>query len=226
MNIKLLPFALSILLLGGCGNPSSGTSSPAESEPPAPISGTAGDASTAPDATRAAHDAPAVPKHTALSKACGDIEAYLQCVTDQPETALSVNCEKTRLLVRARDGNTIEAVHPEEMKDFTALGLACATQSGEPSPYVVVQYGELPAGCSFCEWFYLYDANGEALNRNDRIVLNDPGHPQASQVPNNTVFEEELEKRNLAFKETDNIICDSGPMGTDEAGNPICTKEF
>ncbi len=48
------------------------------------------------------------------------------------------------------------------MDGYTAVGLACV-QDRSGTPYFVVQYGELPFGCSFCEWYYLYDASGRQL---------------------------------------------------------------
>ncbi|WP_241752679.1 hypothetical protein, partial [Stenotrophomonas maltophilia] len=61
-----------------------------------------------------------------------------------------------------KDGARQAIAAPKEMDGYTAVGLACV-QDRSGTPYFVVQYGELPFGCSFCEWYYLYDASGRQL---------------------------------------------------------------
>jgi hypothetical protein len=70
---------------------------------------------------------------------------------------------------------------PEEMKDYSAVGLACAVARSNGEPYFIVQYGELPFGCYFCEWHYLYDAEGKQLTRSDPPILEDASLPEGKQ---------------------------------------------
>lgn len=78
---------------------------------------------------------------------------------------------------------------PDEMRDYTAIGIGCAV-AADGAPYFIVEYGEHPQGCEFCEWRYLYDADGKRLNASDPILLVDPGLPPAyQQYPNNIDFD-------------------------------------
>lgn len=76
------------------------------------------------------------------------------------------------------------------MSGHAAVGLGCAVAASNGEPYFVVQYGDLPWGCSFCEWFYLYDAKGAQLTRSVPTLLVDPTLREAErQSPNNLQYE-------------------------------------
>lgn len=92
---------------------------------------------------------------------------------------------------------------PAEMRDYTAVALGCATNA-DGKPYFVVQYGELEGGCSFCEWFYLYDAAGKQLTKAVPPILEDKSLPPAQQqYPNNEEYEAMLKQLGLTHPEMD-----------------------
>jgi len=127
-----------------------------------------------------------------LTRQCGTLEVQLHC------NAASTSCTKTELTLR--DGGAAHALSsPAEMASYTAVGLDCVTASNG-TPYLVVQYGELPYGCEFCEWYYLYDATGMQLTHSAPIILEDASLPAGKQqIPNNREFEAALDK--LGIKE-------------------------
>jgi len=106
--------------------------------------------------------------------------------------------------VLRKGSNAIDLAKPRGMARYTALGLAC-TQARDGTPYVVVQYGELPRGCAFCEWFHLYTTQGKLLTHSDPpIVVDDTLPPSERQSPNNDAFETTskqlgLERPRLSF---------------------------
>lgn len=76
------------------------------------------------------------------------------------------------------------------MKDYTPVGVECVV-AANGSPYFVVQYGERPFGCEFCEWYYLYDGNGKQLTHSNPAILTDDSLPDSKQQsPNNMEFDE------------------------------------
>ena len=92
------------------------------------------------------------------------------------------------------DGTANRVEKPEEMAGYTAVGLACAVATSDSRPYFVVQYGELPFGCEFCEWFYLYDADGKQLTSSKPPILSDAALPEDRQQTANTREYEEAIK--------------------------------
>lgn len=95
----------------------------------------------------------------------------------------------------------VDVPRPSEMADYTAVGLGCArTKGGEP--YFIVQYGELPWGCKFCEWFYLHDTSGAQLTRSKPPVLFDPdsSNPSEQYSPNNKEFNDLSKKLGIDVK--------------------------
>lgn len=95
---------------------------------------------------------------------------------------------------------------PDEMRDYAAVGLGCAIAESDKKPYFVVQYGELPFGCEFCEWFYLYDASGKQLTRSDPALITDPSLPEGQQQSANTrEYEATIEKIGLTQPEVEYI---------------------
>lgn len=131
----------------------------------------------------------------------------------QDETSMHIDCQGTRLSVEPlpdagedaslqtrleidKDGQRRAIDKPAEMTDYTAVGLACV-QDKAGTPYFVVQYGELPFGCQFCEWFYLYDAEGKQLTHSNPPLR---GHDD-TQEPNNDEYQQWLEKLGVPHPE-------------------------
>ncbi|ROQ40364.1 hypothetical protein EDF77_2703 [Stenotrophomonas maltophilia] len=189
MTSKFVAPAL-MLLLAACSDPAAEPSTPAA---PAAAPPPAAGATAAPPATPAA--------------------ASTTPSTQQDDTGMHIECQGTRLTVAGlpdqgndappqtrldieKDGQRRTLDKPAEMTDYTAVGLACV-QDKDNTPYFVVQYGELPFGCQFCEWFYLYDADGKQLTHS-----NPPLHGQApSQEPNNDEYEQWLAKLGVTHPE-------------------------
>lgn len=72
-----------------------------------------------------------------------------------------------------------------------------AAPKTEGTNYFVIQYGELPYGCEFCEWFFLYDAKGQLLNHAAPPLREQDGQ----QSPNNDEYEHKLEELGLKHPE-------------------------
>lgn len=135
--------------------------------------------------------AEAVPQgQNSMIKECSGFRAHLAPLPAQAGAAT-----KTRVEVE-RDGQRHELAPPPEMQDYTAVALGCAND-GKGSGYLVVQYGELPYGCEFCEWYFLYDARGQLLNHATPPLHGEDG----SQFPNNDEYERKLEELGLKHPE-------------------------
>jgi len=103
--------------------------------------------------------------------------------------------QSTALQMVTPEGKTVDIRKPNELSEYTAVGLGCVTSQKDSRPYFVVQYGELPSGCSFCEWYYLYDAQGKQLTRSEPPLLEDETLPNGdTQYPNNQEFEALMQK--------------------------------
>lgn len=101
----------------------------------------------------------------------------------------------TTLQIVGNDGKASEIAKPREMGDYTAVGLGCGIAASDGNPYFIVQYGELPSGCAFCEWFYLYDAEGTQLTNSSPPLLTDESLPDGGQQTANTLeYERMLQK--------------------------------
>ena len=136
----------------------------------------------------------------ALVKQCGAMEVALRCA------ASSADCTQTDLSIRDAARKSVDVAKPSEMADYTAVGLDCAVAS-DNTHYFVVQYGERPYGCGFCEWYYLYDASGKQLTRSNPIFLSDSSLPEGKQqTPNNREFDAALDK--LGIKEVNTELFD------------------
>lgn len=94
--------------------------------------------------------------------------------------------KKTSLSLIDDAGAPATITEPEEMSEYTAVGLGCAVAKANGKPYFVVQFGELPYGCRFCEWFYLYDADGMQLTRSNPPIVTDTSLPEGAQQSSNT----------------------------------------
>lgn len=159
-------------------------------------------------------------KYTALKKQCGDVEAMLVCNSEKPAQGEMVECIETSLRIKTGSGQVQAIDRPEEMADYTAVGLGCAISSKNKAPYFVVQYGELPAGCNFCEWFYLYDHEGKQLTKSDPIILSDESLPVGNkQSANNEQFGDLTKTLALSKADIEFVRCDTE---LDAVGNPVC----
>lgn len=109
---------------------------------------------------------------------------------------------ETSLSVIDQAGNSKAIEKPEEMQDYTAVGLGCAVAKTDGKAYFVVEFGELPSGCQFCEWFYLYDTHGNALTRSAPPLLVDESRPEGQQQsPNTREYQQALEKLGIQHPE-------------------------
>jgi hypothetical protein len=165
--------------------------SPAEEEMPAVAEAASDSATTSPGGT-------------AMKKTCAGAEIHL--LADAPLQGESEDAQRPiSLKIVDSAGQQIPIVKPEEMKDYTAVGIGC-TVAADGKPYFVAQYGELPMGCSFCEWYYLYDANGKQLTHSDPPILEDKSMPEAQrQSPNNAEYEALITKLGIRHPELDYI---------------------
>jgi hypothetical protein len=74
---------------------------------------------------------------------------------------------------------------PDGMADYVPIGMGC-TRSPSGDEYLVVEYGEPLIGCNICEWFFVYDGDGQPLNESVPAMLDDVG----SLYPNNQGYAE------------------------------------
>lgn len=133
------------------------------------------------------------------------------------ENGMHIDCQGTRLhlatlpaqetdapqrttLEIEKDGARQAIAAPAEMDGYTAVGMACV-QDTSGTPFFVVQYGELPFGCSFCEWYYLYDASGRQLTHSTPPLRGEG----EEQEPNNDEYEQLLEKHGIQHPEVNYI---------------------
>jgi hypothetical protein len=74
------------------------------------------------------------------------------------------------------------------MARYTAIGLACA-RAKDDTPYLLVQFGERPEGCKFCEWLHVYTLRGKLLTKSQPPILRDNTQSdQSALMPNNSEF--------------------------------------
>lgn len=125
-------------------------------------------------------------KGVLASARCGDWEMFLRSAGGESN--------ETTLHLRKSARSIVDLSAPKEMKGQTAVGIGCA-KARDGVPYFVVEYGELPWGCSFCEWLYLYDRRGVQLTTSIPPVRVDGDTPgQSAQRPNNEEFDELTEE--------------------------------
>lgn len=135
---------------------------------------------------------------TGMEKKCGSTTFRISrsAQDDQNRTTLERSGE---------DGHAVVVEKPVEMADYTAVGLGCATAADNTS-YAVVQYGELPYGCQFCEWFYLYDMEGKQLTKSNPPILVDASLPEGEQQSSNTrEYQEMIQKLGITHPEVEYI---------------------
>lgn len=148
--------------------------------------------------TKPAASAEATQNARELFKQCGNAQMILKC------DGVDVDCVQTALTLKKANREVIDIAKPKELALYTAVGLGCATAKDNIS-YFVVQYGELPYGCEFCEWFHLYDIEGQQLTHSNPSILIDHTMPNDKhQMPNNREFDElskelDLNKPHIEF---------------------------
>ena len=127
-----------------------------------------------------------------VTKTCGTAKITLQCATD------STNCSETKLSIKDAKGKTVRiSEKPKGLEKYTPVGIACATSSNHTN-YFVVQYGERPQGCAFCEWYHIYTLQGELLTHSNPAVLTDKTLPEGQQqYPNNKEYNETAKRLGL-----------------------------
>jgi hypothetical protein len=140
-----------------------------------------------------------------MKKTCAGAEMHL--LIDAPMQGASEGVPSTTSLkVVNTAGQQVVIAKPEEMKNYTVVGIGCAVADTDGKPYFVAQYGELPTGCSFCEWYYLYDANGKQLTHSNPPIVEDKSMPAAQQQsPNNAEYEALIAKLGIQHPEVDYI---------------------
>lgn len=137
-----------------------------------------------------------------MEKTCGG--ATFRIVDDAADG--TAESKTTTLQLVRGDGTATTIEKPEEMREYTAVGLGCAEASSDGQPYFVVQYGELPFGCEFCEWFYLYDVAGKQLTKSNPPILTDASLPEGEQQSANTrEYEDVIQKLGITHPEVDYI---------------------
>lgn len=137
-----------------------------------------------------ATNAPAASSPKTLSKQCGNAMMTIQC------TLGSADCSQTTLTIKTTGGESRTLEKPKGIDRYTAMGLACGSTDYET--YFVVQYGEHPRGCAFCEWYHLYTADGKVLTHSDPPVLTDTTLPPTQQqYPNNKEYSEIAKRLDL-----------------------------
>ena len=92
------------------------------------------------------------------------------------------------------DGDAPRALDaPVGMDGYAPVGLGCAV-AADDTPYLVVEYGEIPGGCQVCEWFFVYDADGAPLNESVPAMQVDG----ETRTPNNDGYARLLETLGLS----------------------------
>ena len=195
MNSKIV-ILLGLLTLAAC-SPAANPVSPANKEAPGAVEETSADMEVA------SNSAATLSRDTAMKKSCAGAEMHL--VIGAPAQGASEGAPRTTSLkIVNNTGQQVAIVKPKEMKDYTAVALGCAVADADGKPYFVAQYGELPTGCSFCEWYYLYDTNGKQLTHSDPPVVEDKSMPEAQQrSSNNSEYEAMLAKLGIRHPEVD-----------------------
>lgn len=170
-HAAILVFAC--MLFSACGTSNSHES--AYSPPPQPHAASVVETASGAVATERSDE-----HGRSIRETCGEATVVLQCS--------GKDCTRTSLQLMTAHGPTLRIANPSGLGRYSAVGLGCAVASDQ-TPYVVVQYGELPTGCEFCEWFHVLDAKGQWLTHSVPAILTDRTLPIAhDRVPNNVEF--------------------------------------
>lgn len=154
---------LPLLLLAGCAD-----KAPVD----APVTASPAPVAALPQATPAHTGAPTVD--------CGD-RRYTLARTDNGARVDRIDGDAPRALDA-----------PVGMDGYAPVGLGCAV-AADDTPYLVVEYGEIPGGCQVCEWFFVYDADGAPLNESVPAMQVDG----ETRTPNNDGYARLLETLGL-----------------------------
>jgi len=157
-----------------------------------------------------------------VSKMCGEAEMSLRC---KPRIDGKLDCLHPLLILKERSGHFSKMATPSGMEKYSPVGLACAVSSKEHDSYFVVEFGELPEGCEYCEWFHLYDKHGKLLTSSNPAIQTITGmESPRDKVPNNSDFTAFSKKLGLGMSKEEYLQCDGDPL--DEKGKPTCFKEL
>lgn len=144
-------------------------------------------------------------KETRVEKNCDGI-TYRITAGEPSSDAGSKGIGTTKLFLIDATGTEVEIDKPAEMSGYTAVGLGCAIAESDSKPYFVVQYGELPYSCKFCEWFYLYDGSGRQLTSSTPPILVDGSLPaDEQQTPNTREYSAALEKLGISHPQVEYV---------------------
>lgn len=224
MKTLHLSFLMLIASLAACNNPSSADQPSAQKAEISTTIGESGNPSknilTVSIPTTTAQNQSAVTQHTVLSQTCGQATMALQCDVKMVNGQQQADCTQTTLSIQTASGQWASLPAPEEMMAYTAVGLGCAQSGKNQHNYFVVQYGELPYGCKFCEWYYLYDSNGKPLTHSKPPVLEDSARPDPS-YPNNDEYERLNKELALTVSEPDTVTCERQEHDSDNT-TPHC----
>lgn len=189
--MRLSPLAPALALaLVACGGQS--PDAPAASTAPQPATPATAPAATAAASTDSSH---LTRDENGMHIDCQGTRLHLAALPAQDTDAT----QRTTLEIE-KDGARQAIAAPAEMDGYTAVGMACVQDKGG-TPFFVVQYGELPFGCSFCEWYYLYDASGRQLTHSTPPLRGEG----EEQEPNNDEYEQLLEKHGIQHPEVNYI---------------------
>ncbi|MDF2817027.1 MAG: hypothetical protein K0S73_967 [Stenotrophomonas rhizophila] len=182
-TLRFVPTAALALLLAACNAPTGEGGTAATPETAA-----------APAVAAATTPSPTPQEEKGMHKECPGATLHLTALpTKDGDTT------RTRLEIE-KDGQRRTIETPAELGDYTAVGLACA-EDKQGASYFVVQYGELPFGCAFCEWFTLYDADGRQLTHNTPPLRGEAD----AQSPNNDEYSQLIAKLGITHPEVDYI---------------------
>jgi hypothetical protein len=116
-----------------------------------------------------------------LTVSCGKAQMNLRCIGS--------DCGTTSLSLTDDNGKPTKISRPEGLERYTAVGLSCA-KATDNTPYFIVQYGERPEGCAFCEWYHLYSTQGQLLTHSTPAIVTNSSAPEGHrQIPNNAQFD-------------------------------------
>jgi hypothetical protein len=156
-----------------------------------PASGQAGNPGSGIQAVVSKNNTTNGPEHHSVIRECGGAKMTLEC------TAKSETCDASALSIESSTSPRRAVAKPSGMEKYTPTGLACAT-SKQGGHVFIVQYGELPFGCKFCEWFHLYDDSGKPLTASSPPIIQLKGRdPTQAQAPNNAEFDSLAKKLQL-----------------------------
>lgn len=137
-------------------------------------------------ATLLALAAPTMAQTIAASSQCNGANLAILCDGNSDAKLGRVACERTSLQITTPKGDVLLFPKPREFADpkdsNTATSVSCAQATRRYGHYFIVQYGGLPWGCEFCEWFYVYNLEGTQLTHSEPAILLDETLPEGHQA--------------------------------------------